>query len=169
MSERPLTSSTDDHSKLEVGRIGRPHGLRGEVVVQAITNRPDRFVPGAVFDANGREMRVASCRPHQGRWLVCFEGVADRTAAEALRGVLLTASPPATSPEGELWVHELVGAEVVDASGDVLGRVESVEANPASDLLVLGKGKLIPLRFAIDVQPGRIVVDLPAGLLEAQR
>lgn len=169
MSERPLTSSTDDCSKLEIGRIGRPHGLHGEVVVRAITNRPERFVSGAVFEADGREMRVVSCRPHQGRWLVSFEGVIDRTTAESLRGVLLTAVPLDMSVEGELWVHELVGAEVVDLDGEVLGTVEVVEANPASDLLVLGRGKLIPLHFVVDIQPGRIVVDLPQGLLEAQQ
>jgi 16S rRNA processing protein RimM len=72
---------------------------------------------------------------------------------------------PIDDPEG-LWVHQLVGAEVVDAGGSTVGRVTAVEANPASDLLVLDSGALIPLRFVLAHQHGRLEVDLPPGLLD---
>jgi 16S rRNA processing protein RimM len=72
---------------------------------------------------------------------------------------------PIDDPD-ELWVHDLIGATVVDAAGAELGTVASVEENPAADLLVLGGGELIPLTFVVDVAPGRVTVDLPEGLLD---
>jgi len=97
---------------------------------------------------------------------VSFEGVSDRAAAERLRGVSLSA-PPVDVP-GTLWVHELVGASVRDAAGQALGTVRTVEANPASDLLVLDSGGLIPVRFVTshDVAAGVVEVDIPEGLLD---
>ena len=100
------------------------------------------------------------------RYLVQFEGVTDREGAERLRGDELEAE--ALDVPGTLWVHELVGALVRDAAGAPLGRVASVEANPASDLLVLESGGLIPVRFVTghDAQAGIVDVDIPDGLLE---
>jgi 16S rRNA processing protein RimM len=95
---------------------------------------------------------------------VAFDGVTDRSAAEALQGVVLMAEP--IDDPGALWVHDLVGAEVVDAGGTRLGTVAAVEANPASDLLVLDGGGLVPLTFLVSSSPGRLVVDPPAGLLD---
>ena len=108
---------------------------------------------------------VEDSRPHQGRYLVRFEGVLDRQGAEALRGVVLRAT--AVEVPGVLWVHELVGAEVVTVEGRVLGTVAAVEANPASDLLVLDGGGLVPLRFVTGHQAGqRVTVDVPEGLVD---
>jgi 16S rRNA processing protein RimM len=107
---------------------------------------------------------VRSSRPHQGRHLVCFDGVADRTGAEALQGTVLTAEP--LDDPAALWVHDLVGAEVVAVDGARLGVVAAVEANPASDLLVLEGGGLVPLTFLVRTEAGRVVVDPPAGLLD---
>jgi 16S rRNA processing protein RimM len=150
---------------LGVGRIAKPHGLVGEVVVDLWTDQTDRLDPGSVLNSDAGELQVLSSRPHQGRYLVCFEGVVDRSGADALRGTVLRA-PPVDAP-GTLWVHELVGAEVVAADGRVLGTVDAVEPNPASDLLVLTGGGLIPLRFVIDHQVGvRVTVDVPEGLLD---
>jgi 16S rRNA processing protein RimM len=98
------------------------------------------------------------------RWLVAFEGVETREAAESLRGAVLRAQP--LDVEGELWVHQLIGAEVVDGAGETLGTVAAVEANPASDLLVLGDEKLIPLRFVSGIDGTRLTVDIPPGLLD---
>ncbi|MHB8328740.1 MAG: ribosome maturation factor RimM [Acidimicrobiales bacterium] len=143
----------------------KPHGLRGETVVYLITNRAERAEPGAVFSTDVGELLVEQARPFQGRWLVVFQGVHTREASDALRGVVLRA--PALEDPGALWVHELVGADVVRAGdGAKLGRVAAVVANPASDLLELEGGGLVPLRFVIDHGPGRVVVDVPAGLLE---
>jgi 16S rRNA processing protein RimM len=152
--------------RLEVGRVVKPHGLHGEVLVRAITNRAERFAPGSVLDVNGVATRVAASRLHQERWLVRFEGVETRDAAEALRGAVLTAAPIADAPEGEVWVHEVIGAELCDRSGRALGRVVAVEANPANDLLVTDAGVLIPMVFVVEQEPGRVVVDVPEGLLE---
>jgi 16S rRNA processing protein RimM len=159
-----------DARRLEVGRIGRAHGLRGEVAVTFLTDRPERRTPGAVLVAvttsgDERELVAASARPHQGRWLIRFEGIDDRSAAEALRGCTLHADE-LPSERDDLWVHELVGAAVVDRSGTDLGHVAAVEANPAHDLLVLDGGGLVPVIFIVDHDPERIVVDLPDGLLE---
>ncbi len=77
----------------------------------------------------------------------------------------MLSAPPLEDPDA-LWVHELIGAEVVDPAGQPLGTVTAVEANPASDLLVLRRGALVPLRFVVSRAPGRVTVDLPAGLLD---
>lgn len=151
-------------ARLEVGRIGRAHGLRGEVAVHLSTERTERLAPGAsLWTAADRELVVSASRRHQQRWLVRFDGVADRDAAEALRGELLYADPIQTDGD-ELWVHELIGAIVQDPAGTTLGTVIAVEANPASDLLVLDGDRLLPLVFVTDHAPGRLTVDPPDGL-----
>jgi 16S rRNA processing protein RimM len=152
--------------RLEVGRVGRAHGLHGEVSVAPITNRAERFAPGSVLYAGGRELRVATAREHQDRWLVRFDGVEDRNAAEVLRGVLLTADASEPDDNDELWVHELIGSDVFDRAGAPLGRITAVEANPAHDLLVLDRGALIPVVFVVEHGDGRVVVDVPEGLLD---
>jgi 16S rRNA processing protein RimM len=154
---------------LQVGRVARPHGLRGQVVVELWTNRPERMVPGARLQGPAGELEVLHASPQapvggRARWLVSFRGVEARADAEALRGALLSAVPLADVEAW--WVHDLIGAAVVDAEGTRIGVVEAVEANPASDLLVLADRRLIPLRFVVDRQPGRLVVELPPGLLE---
>ena len=146
-----------------MGRVVKPHGLKGEVIVDLVTNRPERVAPGSVLSATAGDLEVVRSSPHQGRWIVAFAGVTDRDGAESLRGVLLSA-PPLDEPDA-LWVHELVGAQVVDVGGGAHGRVVEVEANPASDLLVLEGGGLVPLRFVVSRRPGRVVIDPPAGLL----
>jgi len=155
---------------LEVGRIGRAHGLHGEVSVSFLTDRPERRSPGATLvarrpAATDRSLVVATARPHQARWLIRFEGIDDRTAAESLRGSTIYA-PELASTDDSLWVHELVGALVVDVSGSELGIVAAVEANPAHDLLVLDRGALVPMTFVVERSEGRVVVDVPDGLLE---
>ena len=98
-----------------------------------------------------------------------FEGIDDRTTAERLRGTVLTGDPLESAGEDEgdeLWVHRLVGSEMLDPAGKVLGRVVAVEANPASDLLVLESGALVPMVFVVEAADGRVVVDPPAGLLD---
>jgi 16S rRNA processing protein RimM len=149
---------------LEIGRIVKPHGIRGEVIVALTTNRNERLAPGSVLATPTGSLEVVRASPHQGRWIVAFDGVDDRNRAEQLRATPLSAEP--IDDEGELWVHELIGAEIVDVAGRVHGRVTSVEANPASDLLVLDDGRLVPLTFVVSSSTGRVVVDVPAGLLD---
>jgi 16S rRNA processing protein RimM len=108
---------------------------------------------------------VVRSSSHQGRYIVSLEGIRGIDQAEALRDTVLLALP-LDDPDA-LWVHELIGARVVDITGRELGTVEGVQANPASDLLVLDGGALVPLRFVVANQPGeQVTVDVPDGLLD---
>ena len=133
------------------------------------TDRAERTTPGAVLHAGDRTLVVASARPHQGRWLVRFEGITNRDGAEELRGAKLVGEPLDDPGEGRIWVHDLVGDEVRDVHGSTLGRVVAVEPNPAHDILVLDDGVLVPMVFVVDRQPGILVVDPPDGLLDVNR
>ncbi|MGH9041638.1 MAG: ribosome maturation factor RimM [Acidimicrobiia bacterium] len=163
--------------RLEVGRIVRAHGIRGEVIVEAVSNRPERFEAGSELFAGDRRFVVRRAGAHGGpdpagrisrrRWIVAFDGVEDRNQAETLRGTVLHGDLLAGDSESdELWVHELVGAEVTDPAGNVLGRVAAVEANPASDLLVLEEGALVPMVFIVEAAAGKVVIDPPHGLFD---
>jgi 16S rRNA processing protein RimM len=150
---------------LEVGRITKPHGLRGEVIIHLVTDRVERVAPGSVLSSPKGAMRVEASRPHHRDWIVTLAGYDDRNGAEALRGLVLSA-PPFDGEDDELWVHELIGCVVATPDGIEHGRVTAVEANPASDLLVLDDGRLVPLNFLIRHAPGWLLVDVPAGLLD---
>ena len=152
-------------STLEVGRLGRAHGIRGDLVVVLTTDRVERVTPGARLLAGDRWLTVASSRPQADRWVVHFDGVDDRTAAEALAGTTLHAEP---LPDGDdaLWVHELIGRTVVESDGTERGRCAAVVANPASDLLELDSGALVPAVFVVRIAGDRIVIDPPDGLFD---
>jgi 16S rRNA processing protein RimM len=149
---------------LEIGRVTRPHGLRGEVVVDLTTDRVERLAPGTVLTSDAGNLTVAAARPHQRRWIVAFEGYTGREAADRLRGLALRAG--AFDDPDALWVHDLVGSEVVTIEGEVAGTCVAVVANPASDLLELDGGALVPVVFVVERMPGRVIVDPPEGLLE---
>jgi 16S rRNA processing protein RimM len=157
---------TNDPILLEVGRVGRAHGLRGEVHVVAVTNVAERFAPGSRLFVGDRAVTVRSARAAGSGWVVQFDGVVGRDEAEALRGKSVRAEALEAVPDGAIFVHELIGAEVRDRAGTRIGRVESIQANPAHDLLVLDGGALIPSVFVVGQEPGVVVVDLPEGLLE---
>jgi 16S rRNA processing protein RimM len=127
------------------------------------------MTPGARLQGPAGELEVLRATPQpavggRARWLVSFRGVEARVQAEALRGTMLLAAPMVDTEA--FWVHELIGAEVVDPAGSPIGVVEAVQANPASDLLVLAGGALIPLHFITQRRAGRLTAELPAGLLE---
>ncbi|MEU7315177.1 ribosome maturation factor RimM [Streptomyces sp. NPDC007083] len=166
--------------QLVVARIGRAHGIKGEVTVEVRTDEPElRLGPGAVLatePAAVGPLTVAAGRVHSGRLLLRFEGVGDRTAAEALRNTLLVAEvDPDETPEDpeEFYDHQLVDLEVVTGDGTVVGRIESVAHLPAQDLLVVrradGGEALIPFVAEIvpeiDLEAQRALVDPPPGLL----
>lgn len=177
---------------LTVARVGRAHGLRGEVTVEVRTDVPERrFVPGAEFrvDPDGAHpprgvparavpstLVLESVRDHNGVLLLGFEHITDRASAEALRGVLLQAQLPddGQDEEEDAWFdHQLVGLSVVDPEGRPLGDVVDVEHPGAQDRLVVrrpdGELRLVPFVTAlvpvVDVRGGRVVVDAPPGLL----
>lgn len=168
MAVPSTSSSSTDQSRafllLEVGRIDRAHGVRGEVVVTLWTNRTERLEEGAVLVADLGEITVAEARAFQQRWIVRFAEISDRNAADSLRGQTLRAEP--ISDPDELWVHELIGMMVCEGDGTERGRVEAVQENPASDLLVLESGTLVPLTFLVERSDDRLIVDGPDGLFD---
>jgi len=167
--------------QLVVGRIGRAHGIRGEVSVDVRTDDPERrFTPGSVLvtDPAGRgPLTVAAGRVHSGRLLVSFEGVPDRTAAEALRGTLLLAEVDddevAADPD-EFYDHQLVGLAVETVDGLQVGEVAEMLHLPGQDVFGVrrsdGTEVLVPFVAEIvpdvDLAAGRVVVDPPEGLLD---
>ena len=165
MTDSPDSSGAESAPLLEIGRVGRPHGTGGEVTVTLVSNRPERLAPGSELQTDQGTLRVVAARPHNKRHLVRFAGIDGRGGAEALRGLVLRAEP-IVDPD-EMWVHDLIGARVVDQSGTDRGPVASVVDNPAGDLLELDDGTLVPLRFVVDSAPAeRIEVDVPDGLFE---
>lgn len=165
-------------TKRVVGRIGRPHGLRGEVMVQVRTDSPgQRFTVGTQFGVGaGRTLTVDAARPHSGALLVRFAGVADRDAAAQLRGLVLTIETtelPVLDDPDEFYDHQLEGLTAVGPDGAALGTVREVVHAPASDLLVLETDHgeaLVPFVRAIvsevDLAGRRVILDPPAGLLD---
>jgi 16S rRNA processing protein RimM len=157
------SSTSGEHRRLEVGHISRAHGLRGDVAVTLITDRTERLDPGSVLHTERGDLDVVSARPDGARWLVHFAQIDDRDEAERWRGTALLAD--ALDDPDELWVHELVGCRVRSSDGVDRGVVTALQANPASDLLVLDSGALVPLRFVVDgPTDGLVVVDVPDGL-----
>ncbi|MCL2089619.1 MAG: ribosome maturation factor RimM [Micrococcales bacterium] len=173
--------------RLTVARIGRAHGLRGEVALELRTDDPAaRLVVGAVLDtdpASAGPLTVGHTRTAQGRWYATFDQVGDRTAAEELRGVLLvvtveeTGSTDEDSDDDSWYRHELVGLRA-ERVGDhaLLGTVVDLEHPPAHDLLVLREpdGTVSRVPFVrqivpvVDVAGGRVLLDPPGGLLSAE-
>jgi 16S rRNA processing protein RimM len=155
---------------LVVGRVARPHGVRGDVVVDLLTDRAERTTAGAALVlVDGRELTVERATTHGTwtggtRWIVHFAGVDGRDAAAALAGSDLLA-PPLDDPD-ELWVHDLVGSEVVDVGGTRRGRVVAVVDNPAHDLLELDSGALVPVVFVRSCRDGVTTVEPPEGLFD---
>lgn len=168
-----------------VGRIGRPHGIRGEVTVEVRTDSPDvRFAPGSVLTTEPARLgpiTVAAARWHSGRLLLSAAGVHDRTGAEALRGAVLSAEVDddevPEDPE-EFYDHQLRGLAVVASAdaADVVGVVDDVLHLPGQDLLSVkredGREVLVPfvaeIVTGIDLDSGRVTVALPAGLLDLE-
>lgn len=149
---------------LEVGHVTKPHGIRGEVIVRLLTDRTERVAPGTVLASPRGPMTVVASRRHQSDWIVAFEGVIDRNGAEALRGLTLSAAP--IEDAEAVFVHELIGRRLVTSDGVDRGEILSVQENPASDLLVLDDGSLVPLNFVTAYEPDRLVADVPDGLFD---
>ncbi len=167
-----------------VGRIVKPHGIRGELTVALSTDAADvRFAVGSVVFVTARDgsvvrsLTIAAARPHTGRLLVTFEDVDGRDAADALRGAVLSAyadALPATDDPDEFYDHQLEGLAVLTVAGAAVGTVREVLHGAGGDLLVIdredGGEALVPFVRQIvpevDVPGGRIVLDPPPGLLE---
>jgi 16S rRNA processing protein RimM len=178
----PDPSGRTPPARLVVGRVLRPHGVRGELAVEVLSDAPDRFSPGAELaagDPDGpgplRPLTVTAARLHLGRLLLRLEGVEDRDAAGGLRGAWLSIPAEAARPLGddEYWPHQLVGLAVVDHQGRERGRVADVLPGAAHDLLAValpaGGSALVPAVAAlvtVELEAGRVLVDDLPGLLD---
>ena len=164
--------------QLVIGRIGRAHGVRGDLFVEPMTDEPDhRYADGTVLmTSDNTTLTVATSKWHSGRFVVHFQGVDDRTAAEALRGITLSLKvDPAELPDDpdEFYDHQLVGLEVVLSDGSKVGTISEVIHLPSQDLLsVKREGDvevLIPFvtEFVpdIDLETKRVMITPPPGLL----
>lgn len=154
----------DDAPLLEVGRVGKAHGLRGDVLVRFTSDLEQRRRPGATFDTDLGPLTIVRAQRHQKAWLVSFEGVGDRAGAEAIRGLALRAAP-IEDPE-VVFVHQVVGRRLVDGDGVDRGEIVAMEANPAADLLVLDGGQVVPLNFVVEVGDEAVRVEVPDGLFD---
>jgi 16S rRNA processing protein RimM len=154
--------STDD--LLEVGRIGRAHGVRGDVLVHLTTDRLERVAVGSRLRAGDRWLTVTASSRSNDRWRVHFEGIEDRNVAESLSGTVLSAEP--LDDPDVLWVHHLIGSEVVEVGGTRRGRCVAVLDNPAADLLELDSGALVPVTFVVSAAEGVVTIDPPEGLFD---
>jgi 16S rRNA processing protein RimM len=163
-----------------IGRIGRPHGVRGEVTIEVRTDDPDlRFAPGAVLltdPADRGPLTIAASRWHRDVLLLAVEGVESREAAELLRNTLLlveTSTLPALDDPDDYYDHQLVGLTARLTDGTALGEVVAV-SHEGGDLLVVERPDagelLVPFVRAIvptvDLAAGSLVVDPPEGLLD---
>lgn len=179
---------TEPHVEVVIGRIGRPHGVGGEVVVKIRTDEPERrFVEGASIvaererDGSRRSLVLESMRPQNDDLLVCFAGIDDRSAAEDIGGSLLMAQVAiADRPddEDEFYDHQLIGLEVVTTDGTSIGEVREVIHLPLQDALAVidpsGRELLFPFvaEIVIDVRvtdangPGQVTIAAPEGLLD---
>ena len=171
--------------QLVVGRVGRPHSLRGEVTIEVRTDDPAaRFAVGSMLITDPAErgpLTVAAARWHSGRLLVVFEGCRDRDAAEALRDTLLQIDSADLEPLGdpaEFYDHDLIGLHVVTVAGEAVGTVADV-LHHGQDLLVVDgtgarSGAEIMIPFVAALVPevrlasGTLVIDPPPGLLDPE-
>jgi 16S rRNA processing protein RimM len=149
---------------LEIGWLRRAHGVRGQVNVELTSERPERTEPGARWWSNGHWLTVNTAQFHLGRWLVTFDEITGREQAQTFTNQVAYAE--ALPDNGEMWVHELIGAEVVETGGTARGRCVAVIDNPAADLLELESGALVPVVFVVEHGDGRILIDPPPGLFE---
>ncbi|MFD4504278.1 ribosome maturation factor RimM [Streptomyces sp. NPDC058457] len=169
--------------QLVVARIGRAHGIKGEVTVEVRTDEPElRLAPGAVLatdPASAGPLTIETGRVHSGRLLLRFEGVKDRTGAETLRNTLLIAEiDPEELPEGEdeYYDHQLIDLDVVTEDGTEVGRITEISHLPSQDLFIVerpdGSEVMIPfveeIVVEIDLEEQKAVVAPPPGLIDDQ-
>ena len=163
-----------------IGRIVKPHGIRGEVAVDVLSDVPGRFDVGVEVLVAGTPTRIATCRPHQGRLLVRFEGITDRTAAEGLRASQIQAPALDLAATDTYFAHELVGLAVVDDEEGHLGYVQALIELPSAaeyDLLEVvredGSRWLLPavddFVEIVELSDGQLqlqLIDPPEGLID---
>ena len=172
----PAADAGGAEGRIAVGRINSTWGLHGHVKVTALSSNPQRFEPGAVLLVRGEPRRIIEVAYPRGYPCIVFEGYENATAADVLRDTLIEIAEeelPAL-PEGEFYVHDLVGLAVVDADGDAIGQLAEVLRTGANDVYLVrregARDLLIPAipEVILDVDPaaGRMRIELLPGLLE---
>ena len=164
--------------RVVVGIVGKPFGLRGACYVRPDPDVDHGFDPGTRYDVAGRtgarQLEVADRADHGSRLVLRFAGVEDRTGAEELRGAVLAVDRSDIDLDGEwLWADDVLGAEVVDDAGRIVGVVEAVEDGPAHDYLVVARPDAtavwIPaVAELVTVSADRVVVTALPGLLDPE-
>ena len=163
-----------------VGHVRKPHGVRGEVLIEVLSDDPDRFRPGADMIVLGptfarRVLSISSVRPHRGGLLILFAGLEDRDEASALRSadLMIEAGAVREAPEGSYYYFDLVGRACHDRKSGNLGEVVAVSENGGGLLLEIrddSRTILVPFvrEYLVSIEPvdGPIEFDLPEGLLQ---
>ena len=181
MSISSTTDSQTPEGLLHVGRVTRPHGIRGDVYVSFFTDRPERTRKGArlwlqnnwitVVSARGQSIRPQSSHSRSSHsqstsWLMHFAGIDDRNSAERITRSDLYGEP--IDDPSVLWVHDLIGSQVVDIAGVNHGTCVAVVDNPAHSLLELESGALVPVVFIAERTKGLITINPPDGLFDLE-
>ncbi|MEX0935768.1 MAG: ribosome maturation factor RimM [Gemmatimonadota bacterium] len=181
-----MTTGEPDPEFIVVGHLSKPHGTKGEIFVWPLTDRPDStFAPGTelrISDSDGQRpdsalpgVEVEAVRPYRKGFLVQLAGIADRSAADLLRGRYLLRRFSDTDPldPGELFYHQLLGMQVLMPDGTEVGRVQEVyHLRPADLLEIRGpeRDHLVPFTretvVGWDLETGSLTIDPPAGLLD---
>jgi len=157
---------TQPDGLLEIGTLGRPHGVRGEIYLSLTSDRSERRKAGTKIYAAGEWWTITKIRPSNDRFLVMLEGIDVREKAAHLTNEVVYGEP--IHDLGALWVHELVGSRVIDVNGTEYGTCTAVLDNPAHAILETDRGVLIPVPFVSSRDAGIVVVAPPAGLLDLQ-
>ena len=166
----------EEQERITVGFVGRPHGLDGTVVVLPDTDNPRRFVAGASLQSNSNQMlTIRQVRISGSILLVSFVGVSDRDAAGRLRGLSLSidASERRQLTTDEFWPEDLIGLEVRDPTGNLIGSIKSVDAESPQNRLAIATGQgevIVPLVTAlvpeVNLSKRYLVIEPIEGLLD---
>lgn len=167
-----VTAEKTPEGLLEVGRFGRPHGVKGQIYIKLSTDRSERVQIGArLWAGEWFEVSARTSMANTGadRWVVGIVGIDDRNDVERLVNKVVWAEP-IDDPDA-VWVHQIIGARVVGTDGVDRGTCIAVLKNPANDLLELESGALVPVIFVESVVPNDadgfvITIDPPEGLFE---
>jgi 16S rRNA processing protein RimM len=175
--EQPTGSpSSGEPVFLVIGKLRRPHGVHGEIIMDIFTDFPERIHPGITFyvGENHRPLVLRSCRQHQNSLLLAFEAFQNRDEVGALRNqwVYVHSVDRPSLPEGDFYHHQILGLKVIDEKGNILGTVIEILETGANDVLVVrpteGADILIPVVDSvvrnIDLGAGEILVQLIPGI-----
>ena len=149
---------------LEVGRVGKPHGVRGDLHVYFTTDRAERSKVGAQLWIAGEWRTIASAKVQVDHHICHFEGFDVREESARLTNATVYAEP-IEDPDA-VWVHDLIGAQVIEANGTVRGKCVAVLDNPAGPMLELDTGALVPSVFITSMVNGTATVETPDGLFD---